>query len=442
MRLQHLRHWVLTAGLIAAVGCGSAAVDSNLLTNPPESQAANGQAGAQETQAAAPDPSKGGEATAGETAALAIPTGALTPGGVPMVDTSIHHVPLEDIVFDTFSGFGRTVPLSAADDELILRLRDVIAPIDQPVYGGPGALPWLEDDDLVLGYRSGDAAFAYPVNVLNFRELVTDEIGGVPVLITYCPLCFSGVVFDREVDGQVLTFGNTSALYQSDLVMYDHQTGSYWFQVGGEAVVGTLTGARLKILPSTTMEWGRWRSLYPGTKLLVGTAQSPEEFGQGRYGRGMSEGFQDSVNREDFAFPVSKDKLDPRLSAGEIVVTIEVDGSARAYPLGILGDAAVNDSVGGQPVVLLTRKDNRGVGVFASLLKTGDGSARNENTLTFEYREDDDVFVDRGTGSVWDVGGWAISGPLKGAQLEPLNTRRAFWFSIAIAFPGIDLFLP
>ncbi|PKB80874.1 MAG: hypothetical protein BZY88_07620 [SAR202 cluster bacterium Io17-Chloro-G9] len=351
-----------------------------------------------------------------------------------MVDISIHQVSLDDIVFDTFSGFGRYVPLSIADDDLILRLRDAIVPIAQPVYGGPDALSWLEDEDLVLGYRSGEAAFAYPVNVLNFHELVTDDIGGVPVLITYCPLCFSGVVFNREVDGRVLTFGNTSALYQSDLVMYDHQTGSYWFQVGGEAVVGTLTGTRLKILPSATMEWGQWRRLYPDTKLLVGTIQDTDGFNQSRYGRGMSAGFQDSVNREDFAFPVSKDKLDPRLSAGEIVVTIELNQAAKAYPLGLLGNAAVNDTLGGQPVVLLTREDNRGVGAFSPLL---DAMA-----LTFEFRDSDDAFVDRETVSIWDVGGRATSGPMEGVQLDLLNTRRAFWFSIAIAFPGIELFLP
>lgn len=113
------------------------------------------------------------------------------------------------------------------------------------------------------------------MNVLNFRELVTDEIGGVPVLITYCPLCFSGVVFDREVDGLVLIFGNTSALYQSDLVMYDHQTGSYWFQVGGEAVMGTLTGARLKILPSTTMEWAGGAASIPAPSCLWGRPRAP-----------------------------------------------------------------------------------------------------------------------------------------------------------------------
>ena len=349
-----------------------------------------------------------------------------------MVDTSIHNVPLEDIIFDTFGGLFRFVPLSKADDELILRLRDVIVPIDQPVYGQPDALSWLKDENLVLGYRSASAAFAYPVNILNFHELVTDDIDGVPVLVTYCPLCFSGVVFSREVDGRELTFGNTSALYQSDLVMYDHQTGSYWFQVGGEAVVGTLTGTRLSLLPSATMEWGEWRRLYPDTRLLVGTAQNPDEFTQAHYGRGMSSGFQDSINREVFAFPVDKDKLDSRLSAGEIVVTIELKPVGQGLPSGPPGQRRSKRHGGQRPVVLLTLGGNRGVGAFSS--------SKNGMVLIFEYRERDQAFVDRDTGSVWDVGGRAISGPLRGAQLDPLNTRRAFWFSIA--FPASTCLSP
>ena len=119
------------------------------------------------------------------------------------------------------------------------------------------------------------------------HEIVSDVIEGVPVLVTYCPLCFSGVVYSRELDGRLLTFGNTSALYQSDLVMYDHQTGSYWFQVAGEGVVGPLTASRLDLLPSTTVSWGEWRRLYPETRLLTGFADSATEsvFADSRYGR-------------------------------------------------------------------------------------------------------------------------------------------------------------
>ena len=170
---------------------------------------------------------------------------------MPGLDRSIHSVPLDQILFDTF-GTTRVcfVPLSEISD----------------------VLPWLGDDyDLVLGYESGDDSYAYSINILNFLEIVNDTIGGVPVLITYCPLCFSGVVFNRELDGQTLTFGNTSALYQSDLVMSDHQTGSYWFQVAGESVVGTMAGSRLKRLALTTMPWGQWKGLHADTFLITGS---------------------------------------------------------------------------------------------------------------------------------------------------------------------------
>ena len=184
-------------------------------------------------------------------------------GPPPAVDTSISVVPIEDVVFDTFrGGFMR---LSDADSKSIERLRDVIKPIYEPKYDPVEKGDWLSDSDLVLGYVGPDSgnAFAYPVKMLNLHEIVNDVIDGTPVLISYCPLCASGVVYDRRLGEDVLLFGNTSALYQSDLVMYDHQTGSYWFQVLGEAIVGPLSGQRLTMLPSVTAEWGRWKQLYP-----------------------------------------------------------------------------------------------------------------------------------------------------------------------------------
>ncbi|MCH8316698.1 MAG: DUF3179 domain-containing protein, partial [Planctomycetes bacterium] len=301
-------------------------------------------------------------------------------------------------------------------------------------YGNAGSLPWLEDDDLVLGYRSGKDAYAYPINVLDRHEIVSDVIGGQPVLITYCPLCFSGAVYHRELDGRVLTFGNTSALYQSDLVMYDHQTGSYWFQVAGEAVVGPLTGSRLDLLPSATMVWGEWRNLYPDTRLLTGFAGAPDRFGSSQYGRKFSGGYQQQINNDRFAFPVDEAKLDDRLSSGEIVLTVEVGESAVAFPLGVIGNGAANGDVGGQPVVVFARDLNRLAVAFSRVV--------GGQVLTFDYSDDEGNFVDRETGSVWDGGGLATSGALVGAQLDQLNTRRAFWFSVAIAFPNIDVYRP
>lgn len=357
------------------------------------------------------------------------------PASVPTVDTSLHNVPLEDIVFDTFGGSPRFVPLSRAGEELIRDPRDAISPVAKPVYGGPDSLPWLDDTHLGMGYRSGDSAFAYPVNILNRHEIVNDVIDGVPLVVTYCPLCFSGVVFSRQIgDGLLLTFGNTSAFYQSDMVMYDHQTGSYWFQVGGEAVVGPMTGSRLDLLPSTTMEWGDWRRLNPETQVLIGTDQEQQRFTGRRYQSGMPANYQRQINRERFAFPVDESKLDGRLAAGEIVVTVEAGNGAKANLLGLIGDGAVNESVAGIPVVVFVQESRRAVAVYSP---TVDGM-----TLIFEFSEDRQAFVDRSMGSVLGMGGVAFEGPLAGAGLTPLNTRRAFWFSIPIAFPGIDVYLP
>ena len=116
------------------------------------------------------------------------------------------------------------------------------------------------------------------------------------------------------------------------------------------------------------------------------------------------------------------------------MLTVEIGTGAKAYPLGLIGDGAVNDSVAGIPVVLFAQDSRRASGAFSPVV---DGVA-----LTFDFVEDRHTFVDRETGTTWDLGGKAVDGPLAGARLEALNTRRAFWFSIAIAFPEMDVYLP
>lgn len=311
-------------------------------------------------------------------------------------------------------------------------------PVERPVYCAPNALPWLTYEHLVIGYEPGDEAFAYPINILNSHEIVNDFIGGVPVLIAYCPLCFRGVVYNRDVDGETLTFGNTSALYQSDLVMYDHQTGSYWFQVAGEAVVGTQTGSRLKALPSATMPWGDWKSLHPGTKLITGAEGSETTFTADQYASGFGVGCQDRIDDGQFVFSVDDDKLDERLSAGEIVLTVEVGDDMTAFPLGAIGDGAMNAEVGGVPVVVFTAFSGRSVGDFSRSPVPGSTSGP---TLTFDYR-DGEAFVDRETGNIRDFAGRVQGGPLTGSRLERVSTHRSFWFAVAISFPGVEIYIP
>ena len=265
---------------------------------------------------------------------------------------------------------------------MIERLRDAIAPIYTPQYGGPDGLPWLQDNDTVIGYESESGAYAYSINVLNFHELVNDSIDGVPVPISYCPLCTSGVVYSRELDGNTLTFGNTSALYELDLVMYDHETGSYWFQVLGEAIVGDLTGKRLTLLPSVTTTWAEWKRLHPDTRLLTGLQPGGPPFPGRIYGSGPFPGsadaaYENSLDQGSFRFPLSEEKLDGRLRASERVLTVEV------------GSAAINDVIGGEPVVIFS---GAGTLTLAAYLATVEGTV-------LRFRIEGRVYIDDQTGS-------------------------------------------
>ena len=344
-----------------------------------------------------------------------------------MAGTNIarHEAPLEDIHFDTFNG--SSVPLSEASERIILQLRDAIPPIETPKYTDvETADRWLKANDTVIGYVDGDEALAYPAKIMNYHEIVNENINGRPVLISYCPLCNSGIVYDRQLGDQVLEFGNTSALYQSDMVMYDRQTFSYWFQVGGDAIVGDLTGQRLTVLPTQFMTWAAWRETYPDSKVLS------RDTGFNRpYERDPFQSLAGYLNRGRFAFPVGEAALDPALPAGERVISLVIADEARAYALEALAGSVVNDEVGGQPVAIIVDEAETG-SVFSR--EVGD------QTVTLAW--DGSVLKDEETGSTWSAAGEAIEGPLKGRQLELLAARFSYWFAFVAAFPEATAYQP
>lgn len=346
------------------------------------------------------------------------------PSEVPDVDTSRSSVPLDQILFDTFDG--QTVPLSESTPELRSRLLDAIPPIDDPVYEGPEGGDWLAPDDLILGYIAGGDAYAYPFKILNFHEIVNDELGGIPVLISYCPLCRSGIVYDRRVDGRVFEFGNTSALYESDLVMVDRGTGSYWWQVAGEAIVGELTGTTLTPLSSFVAPWEEWKRLHPETRVLS------RDTGFARpYERDPFLSYPERIDDGQFPFPVGDDARDDRLAASTLVVGVEIDDVHRVYPMP-MAEEPINDEIAGTPVVVLSGGDGSTAAVFSPIV---DG-----NTLHFERVEDG--FVDDATGSLWTATGEAVEGPLSGQRLTAIPNRTTFWFAYVAAFPDVQLYRP
>jgi thiol-disulfide isomerase/thioredoxin len=305
--------------------------------------------------------------------------------------------------------------------------RDRIPALDAPRFESVSQAAWLNDSDLVLGLVYKGEARAYPVRILNWHEIVNDNVSGDPLVVTFCPLCASGALFSGRVGNLTLTFGTSGALYNSDLVMYDRQTESLWPQIRGQAVVGNLTPARLTRLPLDTVTWKEWREAHPATKVLSRDTGFPRDYDRDPYA--------DYARTSDLWFPIQYE--DDRLPPKEIVFGLSLGTKGKAYREADLRNLTViNDEFAGLPVAVW-RDPASGV------TRAFDRLAANR-TLAFEYRNGN--FRDTNTLSTWSAEGLALSGELAGTQLSGVGADRAhwmdraYWFAWAAFFPGTALY--
>lgn len=317
---------------------------------------------------------------------------------------------------------------------------DGIPSIDDPQFVSvEQADEWLSDAEPVLAVDIDGDVRAYPIQILMWHEIVNDTVGGIPLAVTYCPLCNSAITFERMVRGVETTFGTSGSLYFANLVMYDRVTESLWNQLDGRAVIGVLTGETLTQVPSSMVAWGDFKQNRPTAQVL-----DRERTGANRpYGTNPYTGLDDP-NGQPFLF---QGDIDVRAKAMQRVVAIETASEAVAWSLdGLVGGSAAVTSgeVDGSPLVILWKagqssaldksdiaagRDVGTVGVFSPIL---DGQ-----TLTL--RAKGDVFVDDETQTTWSVLGDAVDGPLAGSALEPITFVRTFWFSWAAFRPDTAL---
>jgi hypothetical protein len=198
--------------------------------------------------------------------------------------------------------------------------RDCIPSIDQPVYVSTSDVDYLRDDDLVMTLSHNGITRAYPTRILDHHEIVNESFGTDPIAITYCPLCGSGLAFDRRHNGQVLEFGVSSLLHNSDLVMYDRQTESLWQQITGEAFAGKFRGSQLKTLPLSMVAWSDWRAQYPNAEVLTVEGVRTDSYQKTAYG--------DYAQSERLYMPVSA--TDARLHPKRMILGFEIGDQAIA----------------------------------------------------------------------------------------------------------------
>ncbi len=350
-----------------------------------------------------------GEATTGEVTSANAQLALLSTDGEPLID------PAEIIDAASFDG---------------------IPAVDEPVLVPRArADTVLSDTEQVMLVEVAGDARAYPVRQLIRHEIVNDVVGGVPVAVTWCPLCNTGITFDRTVDGRTEVFGVSGSLYRSALVMFDRRTVSLWPQPLGKAVLGPMLGAELTVLPSSLLPWSEVRDTWPQVQVAfasqdaIGATDNPYE------------GYDTSG--DPFLF---RGEADDRLPEFERVAGVTFDGDSRAWTYNYLRrHRAVDATVGGQPLVLLWApgsasplegddvRDGRDIGSTAVYDPRVDG-----RTLTFSPAGPTQ-FTDQETGSRWTLGGLAVSGPLVGRRLEALPHQDAFWFAWAAFQPDTAL---
>lgn len=318
--------------------------------------------------------------------------------------------------------------------------KDGIPPVDAPKYESiEAALEWMAPVSPVISLEIDGSARAYPLAILIWHEIVNDTLAGVPVLVTFCPLCNTALVFERTLDGTVYDFGTSGNLIYSNLVMYDRQTESWWPQVTGEAGVGTLTGQKLTFVASQIVSIADFAAAHPDGDVLS------RETGFGRdYGRNPYPGY-DVANDRPFLFEGS---LDLRLAPKSRVLTIDLGDRTVAIPyVAMEGFGAIEVMGDRGPVVAFwapgtaspldtpatdAGKDAGGTGVFEPVV---DGQR-----LTFSREGGrDGPITDAETGSTWSVTGLATAGPLAGSRLEPVVHGDHFWFSWVVFKPDTEV---
>ena len=314
---------------------------------------------------------------------------------------------------------------------------DAIPALEDPGFEPAAEVSWLAPVEPVLALEINGDARAYPLRIMTWHELVNGTVGGVPVTVSYCPLCNSAVAYDRRVGERILDFGTSGALLNSSLVMYDRQTESLWSHYTGQAVVGHLTGVQLDLIPVQTVSFEKFLSSHPDGQVLGLDTGHSRRYGQNPYE------FYDSNNRPFLFGGPFDDRLDPitrvlalRAGGEGAVIPYDVLAERRVVPFDFAGRDLValfepgTASALDSPVIAEGR-DVGATGVFVGSL---DGQPLELSVNA------DGGFVDAATGVVYDIlGRPSGESGTAAAALEPVEHLDTFWFAAAAFYPDAEI---
>jgi len=311
--------------------------------------------------------------------------------------------------------------------ELILAaLEDDIPPIQaEDAYFVPAEKADLDDLELVVGLFTGGKYRAYPVRLLSLHEVINDQVDDHYFAVTWCPLCFSAIVFNREVEGKILSFRASGYLLNDNLVLKDHPTDTLWSQLLGQGIKGARRGSVLEVYPSSLTTWKLWREAFPLTEVLspaaLGYSDEIYDPYTGYYSSGAA-GFSSSA------------EWDSSLPGKTLIKGIVLGDHQLAIPVDMLRlKRIIQFMIDSRPLMAVHQESQEISHVF---LREIDGAV-----LDFKLNESRDRLIDIQSGTIWDpVSGLGLEGPYQNEELILLPSQMTYWFAWSSFYPGSDLY--
>jgi hypothetical protein len=310
--------------------------------------------------------------------------------------------------------------------------KDGIPALENPSSNNASSSSYLSDADLILGYKNGTEIVAYPHRILDWHEIINDNVNGQAIAVTYCPLTGTGIGWERTINGVVTTFGVSGLLYNSNLIPYDRKTNSNWSQIRLNCVNGELRGREIVTFPLVETTWKIWRSMYPETKVISINTGFNRNYSQYPYG-------DYKTNNNKILFPYQP--VDVRLKAKERVHGIIINGTAKAYRFETFatGTKMIEDEFRSTPLVIVGSHEKNFIVSFERILENG-----TELSLSLAPEQDQNsyspIILEDQEGNKWNIFGEAVSGPRTGQKLKYTNSFMGYWFSWGAFYSGIEIF--
>lgn len=305
-----------------------------------------------------------------------------------------------------------------------------IPAINNPQFTQANQVNFLNDSSSIIGVNINGIIRAYPLEIMEWHEVVNDQFDTIPVAITYSTLSGSSVALDRRINNNILDFRVTGLLYNSNTIFNEFSTFTDWSQMLRQGIRGDFSLQPLKEYTIFEMRWDQWKSLFPTSEVLNRNTSYNRPYGTYPYGD-----YQTDSTQIFFNLPLDIDSLNRIYPLKEKVLGVKVGAIVKGYRIDQFAEkefSIIADEVNGQPIIVIGSDTHQFMVAYSALSNGGE-------VLTFVLeKQDDEVLLIDNKGQRWTIFGELVDNPR--VKLTQLQSNIAYYFTWATFYPSFDIF--